>query len=62
MSPHSNRSAYKPPSMAAGVKRSFPPQLDGAGQARPPLADVSNTVGQDHVVGDETKKQKLAEA
>lgn len=61
MSPHSNRSAYKPPSMAAGVKRPAPPQLDGTGHARQPLADVSNIIGHD-ISGEDAKKQRLAEA
>lgn len=60
MSLHSNRSAYKPPTMSAGVKRPLPANVDGAGHVRPPLADVSNTVGQD-TGGEEGKRQRVAQ-
>lgn len=59
MSPVNNRNAFKAPSMA-GAKRPLPPQLDGAGYARPPLADVSNTIGQDPG-GEEAKRLRMAE-
>ncbi|KAI9671786.1 MAG: hypothetical protein M1831_003314 [Alyxoria varia] len=43
-SPHSNRSAWKPPGPAAGVKRPHPGagNVTGNEQTRPPLSDVSN--------------------
>lgn len=56
MSPLTNRTAYKAPTMAAGVKRAMNGPVDGA---RTPLADVSNTVGPP---GEEVKKQRLDEA
>lgn len=61
MSPVGNRGAFRAPTMAAGVKRPLPQQSDAPGQVRPPLADVSNTVGQDTVT-DDSKRQRLAEA
>jgi DNA repair and recombination protein RAD52 len=45
-SPVANRSAYKPPGPAQGVKRALAQENDGGAGVKAPLADVSNLQGQ----------------
>lgn len=65
-SPLANRTAYRPPGPAAGNKRPYVAQVQDSSF---PLADVSNTTaavaqgsGGEVMAGDESKRQKIAEA